>query len=126
MATPADDLRQILENNGVATFQGDMFVGEIPASTECITLFDTGGFPRNEKNSNDRPTIQIMAAYYSYLDGYNILEEIDDLLTDDNDSFTISNRRYLFWKQQEPTHLEEDSEERHMWSINFRAQREYL
>ena len=125
MSSPADDIKTVLENNGVATFATDLFISKEPTSPDnCITLYDTGGYEANPKWSMDEPTVMARIRNNSYPDGYAKCEEIKDALLGLPKQAINSTTYVGVWMEGEINFIEYDDNGRAIFTMNFRIVRE--
>jgi len=89
MNPPSVDIKDMLEAYGESSafdleFADNMFIGREPAEPDdCITIFDTGGFPPYMGLTNvgyEYPTINIRVRNLHYVDGWNLANRIKDAL----------------------------------------------
>jgi len=125
MSTPANDLKDILENKGVAVFKEDMHISKEPAKpNNVITLYDTGGYPPNPKFSQGQPTVLIRVRNSSYVNGYDKCVEIKDALLGLPKQVINSTTYVGIWMESDIGFIEYDENGRAIWTMNFRISRE--
>lgn len=60
MTSPADDIAQILHDDGIGVRATDLYVNDDPGNkTLTIAVYDTPGFDPNPKWLRDHPTVQV-------------------------------------------------------------------
>lgn len=125
MSTPADDLKTILEDKGVATFKKDMFVAKEPADPhDVITLYDTGGFPPNPKHPKGQPTVMVRVRNTGYKDGYAKAREVKDALLGLPKQDINSTTYVGVWMEGDIGFVRYDDSDRAIFTMNFRVSRE--
>lgn len=119
------DIKDLLVQAGVGVFSTDLFIGREPAQpSNCITVYDTGGGAQNPRFAIDEANIQVRARNIGYTDGYGKLEQVKKAL-EGLPQTTVNNATYIgIWASTNIAFLKYDEQERAMFSINFRVQRQ--
>jgi len=127
MNSPAEDIANILADEGIGTIATDLFCFEMPSDPdECICTYDTGGFPPQAGYRYDYPTVQIIVRGRrgGYRDIYTIAESIKVLLHGKANFYTDSpNRIVAIWAMGDIITLGNDESGRPLLSLNFRIHR---
>jgi len=123
MARLVDNLAQYLENGGIGTQATDLFIGVLPASPDNAIMIDqTGGVEPNKYIPVKEPTIQVLVRNTSYPDGLDKITAIYDLLHRFKDYQSLETGGVdvmQIMALQEPTHLQQDDNNRHIFTVNF-------
>ena len=126
MNSVAEDFKDRLVSQSVATFATDLFVGTMPDSPDlCLVIRDTAGFKPESRYEWKRPGAQIVVrgAEGGYRAAYTLIKAAYDALHAQN-NLTINSTVYkLIEAAHEPIYLGEDDKERPMFSLNFEVQR---
>ena len=129
MNSPAQDVKDILEGASSATgleFGVDLFCFLQPDSPDqCVTIFDTGGYPNQPNYRLEMPTIQVRVrgAPKKYRDAYTIAESVREVLRETHNT-SVNGTKYIgFWVMSDIFPLGYDEKNRPEFSINFRLQR---
>lgn len=126
MKSPSKDIALILVDEGVGTIGTDIYVSEQPKlPDECVSLFDTGGFPPVPNYRYDLPTIQIIVRGIrgQYLTAYNTADNIKAILNGKY-GITKNSTRYVgIWAMGDIMSLGKDDNGRPLLSVNFRIHR---
>jgi hypothetical protein len=125
ITSPAKDILDHLESNGLGTSGTDLFYHKLPGNAKGITIRDTGGFDTDKTLSKEesisRPTIQIFGrgTKYKYAEIYSRLDGIADFL-DQTHEIEINSKRYIsIFKMGEVLDLGENTSEEPEMSVNF-------
>jgi len=124
MATsPAKDIADFLQTQGVGTVGTDIFVGKMPPDiSQNMTVYDTGGLSPNPKWLRDEPTVQVMVRgdERDYEATYTLALDVKNALLGCSPT-TINSKSYVFFNMLgDITFLKHDQSERPMFSLNFR------
>ena len=126
MKSPSEDIALILVDEGIGTIGTDIFVSkEHETPDECISLFDTGGFPPESGFRYDYPTIQVRVRGKKgkYQATYNKADDIKAILNGKH-NVTKNGTRYVgIWAMGDILSLGYDESDRPLLSVNFRIQR---
>lgn len=122
--SPADDIKDYIEDNTDLVFGTDLFVAAEPKDKDnVVTIYDTGGFDADPKFALDSPTIQIRVKNNIYKTGYLVCEDIKNQLL----YFTkqsINDSEYIgIWQQGDITPIGRDENNRFIFTMNFRLKR---
>ena len=127
MNSPAVDIAGILATAGVGTISTDLFVSEQPKTPdECVTVFDTGGFPPESNYVYRKPTVnvRVRGKRGGYRNAYAVAKSIVDALHDKtNEDIDSANRIIAIWCMGDIIALGKDDDERPLLSVNFRIHR---
>ncbi len=131
MGPTSVDVKDMLEAESSLglTFATDLFVGKEPDLPDnCITIFDTPGSPPDLNYDSDNkyfhPSVQIRIRNNHYLNGWNLAQDIVDLL---------HNRAHETWNGSnytviaclgDPMLLDWDQSGRCRFVVNFDFQRQ--
>ena len=114
-----------LEDEEVAVFDEDVFIGSFPADTrDCLVVVDTGGF-KPKKDTTSSPTIQVKCRDKSYKKGKERLEEVKDLLHDKNNYQLGNIYVYMSEAMQEVGWIGQDEKGNQLCSVNFHFRVKY-
>lgn len=130
MNIPSEDIKDMLTGESYLdlTFAANLFIGKEPVMpNDCVTIFDTPGLPPmltlDGEVGYDYPSIQIRIRNNSYVDGYDLAKDIQDVLHGKAQE-TINNTLYsVIYSTGEPTLLDWDENDRARFIINFEIQR---
>ena len=129
MNAPSIDIKDMLEAESSLglVFAKNLFVGMEPTTPrDCVTIFDTPGFPPQLVNDNakyERPSIQIRVRNENYLDGWALIDDIKDLLHGRAQE-TWNNVLYtIIYCSSGPALLDWDDNNNCRFIINFNIQR---
>jgi hypothetical protein len=127
---PSEDIKDILvaQSSLSLTFTENLFVGKEPDSPDdCVTIFDTGEFPPQltlAKGENYYyPTVQIRVRNNAYINGYNLISDIRDVLHALNHETWNSTVYELIECASGPEFLDWDENNRARFVVNFNIQR---
>lgn len=127
MTSPAKDIAELLETNGVGTVGTNIFVGHLPLElSNIVGLFDTGGIYVNPKWKRDEFTLQILirGPKEDYEGGYAKAKAVKDAILG-IDTVTINSTDYLqFIIIGDITFLSFDDKKRPQFTTNWRIVRE--
>ena len=127
MNSPAVDIAGILATAGVGTIATDLFVSEQPdLPDECVTVFDTGGFPPESNYIYKKPTvnIRVRGKRGGYVNAYAVAKSVQDALHDlTNEDIDSVNRIISVWCMGDVIALGKDEQGRPQLSLNFRIHR---
>lgn len=123
MARLVDNLAQYLATNSIGTEGTDLFIGVLPATPDNAVMIDqTGGVEPDKYLPIKQPTIQIIVRNKSYTDGLDKITAIYDLLHQFKDYQSLETGGVdvmQIMALQEPTHLQQDDNFRHIFTVNF-------
>lgn len=117
-----ENLATYLEDQGIGTKASDIFIGRMPEVDNCIMIDQTGGVEPDRYIPIKKPTVQIMVRNTDYTNGLDKIKEIYDLLHQKRDDLVLESGGVdvmLVDAMQEPTHIGEDDNERHIFTCNF-------
>lgn len=125
MNSPAYDIANILAGvSGMGTVGTDIFIGREPTTpNNCITVYDTGGYPSDVAAVYQRPTIQVRVRNASYTAGYAVINAIKDTL---HGSYTNEEggAKYTgIWASNDILFLMYDESQRAVFTCNFTIHR---
>lgn len=130
MNSSADDVKGMLEADSSLGLQHgiDLFVGREPSNPDnCVTIFDTPGFPPVATLGNDTiyqyPAIQILVRNRSYLNGYALIKSIVELLHNRGPETWDGTMYCSILCTGEPALLDWDANGRARFFVNFNLQR---
>lgn len=127
ITSPAYDIAQLLEDQGVGVMAQDIFVGNIPQEIDtCIGVFDNGGTTSLNVYQRDEMLVrfQIRSPINDYNTGYNLANSVKEAVLG-CESVTINEKDYiLFNLVGDINHLGLDDLNRHRFSLNLRVVRE--
>ena len=127
MNSPAQDIADILTDEGIGTIGTDLFCFEQPTVPDsCITVIDSGGFPPEAQYRYDYPTVQILVrgARNGYRDAYAVAENIKTTLNGKGETDIDSVYHIVgIWAMSDIMPLGNDTSDRPLFSLNFRLQR---
>ena len=127
MNSPAVDIAGLLVTAGIGTIATDLFVSEQPSlPDECVTVFDTGGFPPEANYNYEKPTvnIRVRGKKGGYQNAYAKAKSVkDELHAKTNEDIDSVNRIIAIWCMGDIIPLGNDDNGRPMLSINFRIHR---
>ena len=125
MNSPSEDIKNFLVNAGLGlTFASNLFIGKEPATPDnCVTIFDTPGASPEvfyDKTQNlDYPAIQIRVRNKSYIAGWNLINNIKEVLHNIGNTIIGDSEYLLIQCSQEPALLEWDDSNRVKLVISF-------
>ena len=130
MNMPSEDIKDMLTGESYLEliFANDLFIGKEPTTPDnCVTIFDTPGIAPmitlDEVTGFEYPSIQIRIRNNSYVVGYNLAKDIQDILHGINQT-EINNTLYsVIYATGEPMLLDWDLNDRARFVINFEIQR---
>ena len=127
MNSPAVDIAGILVTAGVGTIKTDLFVSKQPTTPdECVTVFDTGGFPPESNYVYEKPTVnvRVRGKKGGYRNAYAVTASVKDALHDKtNEDIDSVSRIIAIWCMGDIIPLGDDDNGRPMFSVNFRIHR---
>ena len=130
MNAPSVDIKDILvaESSLGLTFATDLFVGREPAKPDnCVTVFDTPGFPPMLTLEGSAefyyPSVQIRVRDNSYLNGWDLAQDIIEVLHGLNNETWNDTLYLLIQCSSGPALLDWDDNNRARFIINFNIQR---
>lgn len=98
MTSPAVDVAQLLNDEGIATLGSNLFVGRMPPDTEnVIAVYDEGGVGIQNpvwKRDNLSLSIYIRGLQNDYEQGYNLAYSVKNCLNG-HDTVTINGSDYI-------------------------------
>lgn len=127
MSSPAADLAGYLESQGLGAIADDIFISREPAGVnECITVYDTGGFPPDPDCGIERPTAQLNVRAEDYATAYQKLELAKNTLITPK-GFDFNGYRYVgVWGDGDIGSLGYDDNDRSILVFNVNIMRELL
>ena|SRR3972149_2719233 len=130
------DIKEILEATGESSgfddliFEGiglNVFVGrEMPQPKNCITIFDTPGFPPDlnlETQGYEYPSVQIRVRNATYINGWDIAERIKNALHGISHTTVNATLYTVIYCANGPALLDWDDNGNARFVINFNMQR---
>lgn len=133
MLSASEDLKDILEGDGVGTFASEaanvwsIRVSLMPTSpNRCIVIYDSGGAPPNPKFLLDEPTvnIRIRGNKLDYKATYAKALSVRDALLG-RSPVTVNTTRYIgFFAASDVAFIGYDDNQRPLFSLNIRMYRE--
>jgi hypothetical protein len=122
------DIAKLLEDELGLEIGVDLFIGkEPPEPDSCVTIFDTPGFPPQltyKKGENYYyPAIQIRIRERLYLEGYEKINGLKELLHGRANEVINGTHYTLVQCSIEPALLDWDANNRARFFINFNLQR---
>ena len=129
------DIRHILEEAGDSsgidvTFGSNLFIGKEPTKpTNCVTIFDTPGFSPAlglTDQGYEYPSIQIRVRNTSYINGWNLIEEIKTALHGLHQETWNGTLYSLIYCSSGPALLDWDDNGNARFVCNFNLQRRSL
>lgn len=127
MTSPAKDIADLLQTQGVGTVGTNIYVGTIPdtsdAPEECIGVFDTGDLFTSPKWKRDEHTIQVLvrSGERDYAGGYTLAKAVKDALLGIPPQTVNSKSYVLFVMIGGINHLNNDQRDRARFSLNFKV-----
>lgn len=128
MNSPAKDVADHLDDLDLGIVGSTIFVAEEPATpNNVITVYDTGGSGDVYQDIElFQPTIQVRVRNLSYPVGYSLIEDIRDSLVLP-EAFEINSHHYIgAWLQGDIFSLGKDQNNRYIFTVNFRLERQPL
>ena len=124
MNSPSVDIKTILDGESLGV---DVYTFKEPPGTpnECITVYDTGGFPADEDYTLERPTVQVKVRgeMNQARETFTIAQDVKEVLHKKANE-TVGSTRYIgIWCMGGIIWLGLDDSNRPMYSINFRMER---
>jgi len=109
-------------------FGTNLFIGKEPTDPDnCVTIFDTPGFPpdkfHNKSVSYNRPSIQIRVRNNNYLTGWDLIDDIKNLLHNSGPETWSGTIYDSIFCSQEPALLDWDQNDRARFVATFDIQR---
>jgi len=130
MNAASDDVKDMLlaDSSLNLDFGINLFVGREPSNPDnCVTIFDTPGFPPLATLGNDcayqYPAIQILVRNRSYLVGYALIRSIVELLHNHGPETWNGAVYCSILCSSEPALLDWDDNGRARFFVNFNLQR---
>ena len=131
MNAPSVDIKDILEAESSLglTFATNLFVGyEPPTPDECVTIFDTPGFPTQLTLGGDGddyfyPSVQIRVRSNSYIDGWDLIQDITTVLHGLSQEPWNATLYSVIKCSSGPAMLDWDNNNRPRFIVNFDIQR---
>lgn len=122
MTSPADDVRQLMEDNGVNAAPWQLKTGEMPVEPPTIiACFDITGREPNPKWGWDEPSVsvQLRGERYGYAAARQKAQEIKDLLLGRAET-EINGSVYTLWRMSgDINFIGNDENMAPMFSMNF-------
>ncbi len=131
MSVLSEEICKYLATNSIGAFKpndvgGDIYFGSKPSSpSNCITVFDTGGFAPKKDTTSD-PTVMIQVRNDDYSVGMDLLQKIHSLLKDKN-NFWLGDYIFVYVSEAlgEPGHIGKDENGRDLFSCNYHLRIKY-
>jgi len=123
------DMKDKLVAGGLAlVFGTNLFIGKEPTDPDnCTTIFDTPGYPPDKFHdklvSYNRPSIQIRVRNNSYLNGWDLINDIKNLLHNSGPETWSGTIYDSIFCSQEPALLDWDENDRARFVATFDIQR---
>lgn len=123
------DIKDMLEAESSLglVFNTNLFVGrEPPKPNDCVTIFDTVGFPPQLVNDNakyERPSIQIRVRNTNYLGGWSLIDDIKNTLHGRAQETWNGTLYTIIYCSSGPALLDWDDNNNARFIINFNIQR---
>lgn len=110
--------------SGVGAVGTDIFIGRQPETpNDCITVLETGGQEPSAYTPLSKPTVQIIVRNTSYEAGRTKAATVFDALHQKANSDLGENYVYYVLAIADVGYLDQDENDRHEWSMNFRMGR---
>lgn len=129
MNSPAEDIKDLLvaETSLNLVFADNLFISREPDNPDnCVTLFDTPGFPPQLTFANENyeyPSLLIRIRNNSYTTGYTLAKQIFDALHGRAQE-TVNGTLYtVIMAMNNPAMFDFDDNKRIRFIINFNLQR---
>lgn len=116
------EIATYLEEQEIGTVGTDLFVGDLPDSTDNeIAVFNTGGYQPDIYLPTSSPTIEILVRNKSYANCASKMQDIVDALHNQYNVTLISGGNYYYYIRlvAEPSSLGRDEKGRQEFSANF-------
>jgi hypothetical protein len=132
MNAPSVDIRHMLEAYGESSGLGldyadDLHIGKEPDKpNNCVTIYDTPGYPPYLGLTNvgyEYPSIQIRVRNNKYIDGWNMANDIKNVLHGRHHETWNGTLYTLISCSSGPALLDWDDNSRARFIINFNLQR---
>lgn len=119
------DIAQYLQSNGIGVLGTDIFLGQLPASSDnVIAVFEYAGEPPDLHSNIEYPGLQIMVRNKSYDAGRQKIEQIRNVLHGVTETVINLHRYLLIRANQSPAFLQRDENNRAIFVCNFRVIKE--
>lgn len=124
MAGLLENLAAYLVTQGICSKEGsDLFIGTFPETDgNAVKLEQTGGIEPDKYLPIQQPTVQAMVRNSSYSDGLDKMTAIYDALHRKGDDLALESGGVdvmTCFALQEPYHLGQDDNSRHLFVVNF-------
>lgn len=124
MARLLDNLVTYLIAEGIATKGGkDIFIGVLPENQDnAVKLNQTGGLEPSHYLPIEQPTVQVMVRNTAFGAGLDKAKAIYDALHRQGDNLLLASGGVdvmTCFAIQEPFHLGQDENQRHLFVVNF-------
>ena len=117
----------VAETTFSLTFATNLFIGkEEKTPRNCVTIFDTSGYASDLGLTNQgykRPSIQIRVRNASYIDGWNLIQLIEESLHGRAQETWNDTLYTVIYCSSGPAHLDWDENGNARFIINFNLQR---
>jgi hypothetical protein len=129
MGAPSVDIKDILESDSslALEFQTDLFIGREPSSPDnTVTITDTSGFGPDLYYNDAKyyyPSVQIQVRNNSYITGWDLINDIKELLHGRGHETWNGSRYELIRCTTEPLLFNYDEHNRVRFIINISMQR---
>jgi hypothetical protein len=124
MNAPSKDVADYLAAQGLGTFATDIFTVLQPDSpAKVLTVYDTGGFPRNIATGLHRPTVQIRTRANTYAEAYAFALSASELVAGLSNVSQGGAVYVLAKPMSEILSLGVDAKGRHQVSVNIELMR---
>lgn len=119
------DIKDILVDEGIASFGVDLFIGKEPIAPpdDCLTIYATGGPEQDPKNPIDELRFMIRGRNNDYVTGAGKIADVVLALNGRAPETVNSNKYRGFYLTGPPILIETDSSERSIFTANFRTYR---
>lgn len=124
MARLLDNLAQYLVDEGICTKKGkDVFIGVLPEKQDnAVKLLQTGGLSPDHYLPIEQPTVQVTVRNTAFPAGLDKAKAIYDALHRLGDDAVLETGGVdvmTCFAIQEPFHLGQDENQRHLFVVNF-------
>ena len=131
MKMPSEDIYDILKAKGV--LDGfELFMGKEPSGIagetekDCVSMYDVGSGSQNPKFAIDSWMIHFRSRTKEYQTGFHNLSVIRTAL-EGSPAIVQNNTRYIgFWVESPPSFIERDENDRPIFTMHMRIEREPL
>jgi len=123
MRPVADDVMQILDAETSLIPGTDLFVGTEPDSpNNVVVIYDTGG-GQTDFVGYRQPTVQVRSRNTNYVDGWNKINEIVEVLNKLGSRTVNGTYHSTWWLQSDISFLQRDDKDRAIFVANLRGHR---